>query len=61
MLNIEDRGWWITDITSLPFFARSFIDSITERAWKESNPEVGSSRKRTAGSKIDDLIEKNLH
>jgi hypothetical protein len=56
MLNIEDRGWWITDITSRPFLARSFIDSMTERAWKESNPEVGSSRKRTAGSEIGELF-----
>ena len=39
-------------MTSLPLTERSFMDSITDKAWKESSPDVGSSRKRTAGSEV---------
>ena len=39
-------------MTRRPFAATDFMESMTARAWKESNPEVGSSRNNTAGSEI---------
>mmetsp|Transcript_9216 Transcript_9216/g.32021 ORF Transcript_9216/g.32021 Transcript_9216/m.32021 type:complete len:205 (-) Transcript_9216:267-881(-) len=46
---MADRGWWMVHRTVRPLAARPFITSTTFLAWKESRPEVGSSRKSRLG------------
>ncbi|CAG9325714.1 unnamed protein product [Blepharisma stoltei] len=53
-------GWWIVDITVLPFLACSINKSITTSAVKLSRPEVGSSSKRTIGSVISSIPMQTL-
>ncbi len=52
ILNISDEGWWITTNTSLPLKVSSFSRSRIFSLSRLESPEVGSSRKRTAGSRI---------
>jgi len=52
ILKSSDEGWWMTTNTSFPFKVSSRSRSITFSESREANPEVGSSRKRMAGSRI---------
>ena len=45
----SDDGWWIVEITVLPYWASFFNSKITCKAVVESNPVVGSSKKIIPG------------
>ena len=52
ILNISDDGWWITTKTSFPFKVNSLSKSRIFSESLDDNPDVGSSRNKTAGSRI---------
>mmetsp|Transcript_7250 Transcript_7250/g.30898 ORF Transcript_7250/g.30898 Transcript_7250/m.30898 type:complete len:537 (-) Transcript_7250:2059-3669(-) len=47
MRKISREGWWMVEMTVLPIFATLCTSVMTMSAARESNPEVGSSRKNT--------------
>mmetsp|Transcript_4684 Transcript_4684/g.13774 ORF Transcript_4684/g.13774 Transcript_4684/m.13774 type:complete len:390 (+) Transcript_4684:1715-2884(+) len=50
LVNTVQRGWWMTAAMVTPCLAKALSEDMSSRAEVESRPDVGSSRKRRAGS-----------